>query len=812
MPKERRPSDVSGMVFNAIDDPHFAETLKDFLTLLAPEELKQEPHISAYFAEQISRWGRWTFRGRAPALCFEAACVGGLAYLSKINKEPSELTTKVDSILARLLAGIIIDAVEPMAREQGGAVREKAVGIVADEFLARAASPRSAKKRMKKRRTELRVPSMVEEEGLDFTKLKEKQKGYPKEKMQKVPGPASYYEDSGFQNAAVDPNISAANRRRKGSLEGSEEYNQADPRLAQRLRQDSAGNTQRNRPAEPYRQGRQVNQPPRPGYEYQEYDQYVMRNQEYDPRYDARGYGNDLDRPRRNSRAPDVYFPNTLPDYDPNFPDGRARPRKDSLPETPGSDFRGYTGPVDYSRPMSPQQRPPNDYPFYDPRSMEPRPVFGSRQQSLLPAQRIYNQPPAAYPPPQVPLRSKSPKLPNPFQPQPRPVARKRYEDDGRRPSEIGDPRYADGRRPSEAMRSNVRPYEPPNPNYQMQRNDYPNRPGPMALPKPNMSFDSQASSPLRSPFTGPPNFNQPPRHQRRPSDDNQPIFAPSPGRPQFPVPPNFNRSHQRRPSLEELSRLPESRRPSQEAIPRAKTPNLLPRPEARSKTPTPGQRRPSNDELQYRRDDDRSRPLEDRARPTEGRKPSKADGINLLSTVLAECEDYMDTLDNKAEKKPSKPKFQHKQNELTPDQKQEIREAFDLFDTDGSGTIDVKELKVAMRALGFEPKKEEIKKMMVEVDKSGTGKIDFNEFLELMTQKMAEKDSKEEILKAFKLFDDDDTGAISFKNLKRVAKELGEGLTDEELQEMIDEADRNGDGVIDQEEFLRIMKKTNLY
>ncbi|KAH6561088.1 caltractin [Batrachochytrium salamandrivorans] len=154
----------------------------------------------------------------------------------------------------------------------------------------------------------------------------------------------------------------------------------------------------------------------------------------------------------------------------------------------------------------------------------------------------------------------------------------------------------------------------------------------------------------------------------------------------------------------------------------------------------------------------------------------------------------------------------QKHQHDLTPGQKQEIREAFDLFDTDGSGTIDVKELKVAMRALGFEPKKEEIKKMMMDIDKSGSGMIDFNEFLELMTAKMADKDSREEILKAFKLFDDDETGKISFKNLKRVAKELGESLTDEELQEMIDEADRDGDGEINEEDFLRIMKKTNLY
>ncbi|TNM98937.1 caltractin [Takifugu rubripes] len=149
---------------------------------------------------------------------------------------------------------------------------------------------------------------------------------------------------------------------------------------------------------------------------------------------------------------------------------------------------------------------------------------------------------------------------------------------------------------------------------------------------------------------------------------------------------------------------------------------------------------------------------------------------------------------------------------ELTEEQNQEIKEAFDLFDTDGTGTLDVKDLKVAMRALGFEPKKEEIKRMIADIDKEGSGTIDYAGFLNMMTHKMSEKDSKEEILKAFRLFDDDCTGKISFKNLKRVAKELGETLTDEELQEMIDEADRDGDGEVSEQEFLRIMKKTNLY
>ena len=118
--------------------------------------------------------------------------------------------------------------------------------------------------------------------------------------------------------------------------------------------------------------------------------------------------------------------------------------------------------------------------------------------------------------------------------------------------------------------------------------------------------------------------------------------------------------------------------------------------------------------------------------------------------------------------------------------QMQELREAFDLFDTDGSGTIDTKELQVALRALGFDSKKEKVRKMIADIDLDGSGTIDFEEFVEMMTGKMGDRDSPDEIRRVFKLFDDDETGRISFRNLKRVARELGENMTDEELQEMI--------------------------
>ncbi|EOD09660.1 Centrin, partial [Emiliania huxleyi CCMP1516] len=145
------------------------------------------------------------------------------------------------------------------------------------------------------------------------------------------------------------------------------------------------------------------------------------------------------------------------------------------------------------------------------------------------------------------------------------------------------------------------------------------------------------------------------------------------------------------------------------------------------------------------------------------------------------------------------------KQKALPEWQMQELREAFDLFDTDGSGMIETKELQVALRALGFDSKKDKVRKMIADIDLDGSGTIDFNEFVEMMTGKMGDRDSPEELSRVFKLFDDDETGKITFHNLKRVARELGENMTDDELREMINRADVDGDGE-DREEFVRIM------
>ena len=150
-----------------------------------------------------------------------------------------------------------------------------------------------------------------------------------------------------------------------------------------------------------------------------------------------------------------------------------------------------------------------------------------------------------------------------------------------------------------------------------------------------------------------------------------------------------------------------------------------------------------------------------------------------------------------------------YEKNGLTYEEVQEIKEAFDLFDTDKTGEIDTNELKQALSNLGIDARNQTLANMMADIDRNGSGTIDFDEFIDMMTAKMSDKDTREDLQKVFELFlGDDDSDKIEIKHLKRVVKELNETMSDDELNEMITRADTDRDGKVSFEEFYNIMTK----
>ena len=135
-----------------------------------------------------------------------------------------------------------------------------------------------------------------------------------------------------------------------------------------------------------------------------------------------------------------------------------------------------------------------------------------------------------------------------------------------------------------------------------------------------------------------------------------------------------------------------------------------------------------------------------------------------------------------------------------------ECKEVFDLFDKDKDGVITIKELGDVMGALGAYPTEAELQEINNEINKKGTGKIEFNEFLELYSRKMKEPDTEEDLIEAFKTFDKDGSGVISANKLKHIMVVLGGKLTEEEVDEMFKEADIDKDGFINYHEFVKTM------
>lgn len=120
--------------------------------------------------------------------------------------------------------------------------------------------------------------------------------------------------------------------------------------------------------------------------------------------------------------------------------------------------------------------------------------------------------------------------------------------------------------------------------------------------------------------------------------------------------------------------------------------------------------------------------------------------------------------------------------------------------------------VQAALRALGFPAKKADVQAKMAQYDKEETGKINEQQFQMLLTDAMLSKDPAELLSRAFQLFDTQKNGKISADDLCLIANELGHEVEDQDLIGMIEEFDRNHDGVIDAEEFQHIMNSSEAY
>ena len=142
----------------------------------------------------------------------------------------------------------------------------------------------------------------------------------------------------------------------------------------------------------------------------------------------------------------------------------------------------------------------------------------------------------------------------------------------------------------------------------------------------------------------------------------------------------------------------------------------------------------------------------------------------------------------------------------ITEEQRKDFQDIFDQFDKDKDGKISGKELQNAMFSMGQNPTDDEINEMMREVDLNQDGKIDFDEFMILMTKSSPETQAEEEVINAFRVFDKEGNGLIASSELKHIMMTIGDKMTEEEADEMVNEADIDEDGMINYEEFVRMM------
>lgn len=164
---------------------------------------------------------------------------------------------------------------------------------------------------------------------------------------------------------------------------------------------------------------------------------------------------------------------------------------------------------------------------------------------------------------------------------------------------------------------------------------------------------------------------------------------------------------------------------------------------------------------------------------------------------------------------------------DIPADKIQEYRDTFNSFDKDGSGTISVEEIARAMKNIGNEMSEEEVREMVKDLDQDGSGEIDFEEFTTLMhrTEEPAQEETvpeeaiqeepaqeefteqEDEVIRAFKSFDRDDSGTLSMSEFKDILTSFDDKLNDYEIENIFKQADLDHDGQLNYREFVKFWK-----
>ena len=143
-------------------------------------------------------------------------------------------------------------------------------------------------------------------------------------------------------------------------------------------------------------------------------------------------------------------------------------------------------------------------------------------------------------------------------------------------------------------------------------------------------------------------------------------------------------------------------------------------------------------------------------------------------------------------------------------DNEQAIRDSFAMYDKDGNGSISLGELREVLRNLGEKVTNDDINQIIQIADTDGDGEIDYKEFVDLIKGVMKNKGAQgdQDLRRAFAIFDQDGNGSISASELKIVLDRIGIVMTDFEIANTIREADTDGNGEVDYNEFVNVVTR----